>query len=170
MKKDQTDRILLMISLGGFVLMSCSFILMPIANLKILPGLMFWAGLLAGGGLQMVLEARRRSFFKRYKVNRTKMQKPRNGLLSFGSNKEARIADFSMVIFCISTVLVLILTKGFGIICYVMITATVLTFCLHCIFNGRIYFHVNNQDKIRRLLERRKANSRNKGEGENETI
>lgn len=166
MRKNRTDIILLALSLCGFSFMSCSFVLMPFEGIGILPGALFWGGLLLGGVLQVVLEGRRRAFFKKYNVKREKMQKPRNGLLSFGSNKGARIADNTMVISLIVTVLTFIFTKGSGFLCYVFIATTIFSFCLHCILNGRVYFHANNQTKIRQVLEQKKANSQDKGEGE----
>lgn len=165
MRKNQTDRILLIISLCGFALMSCSFLLMPLESVGILPGLLFWGGLLIGGIFQIILEIRRRSFFKAYHVKREKMQKPRNGLFSFGSNRLAMIADYAVMVSAALMALSLILTKGTGFLCYVFITTTLLAFCLHCILNGRIYFHVNNQNRIRQVLEQKKASMSEKGEG-----
>ena len=155
MKNNQTDRILLAISICGYVLLSGSFLLMPLENAGMLPGLLFWGGLLTGAALQVVLEARRRAFFKQYNVKREKMQKPRNGLLSFGSNRWAYVADTAMIVSLVGTALAFILTKGTGMLCYGFVAATVLSFCLHCILNGRIFFHANNQNKIRQVLEQK---------------
>lgn len=165
MKQRQTDCILLGISLSGFLLMSISFVLMPIEAMNIVPGLLFWCGLAIGGALQIVLEIRRRAFFASYKVKREKMQKPRNGLLSFGSNRAAVIVDRIMVLSLIATILAFIFTKGYGFVCYILIATTIFSFCLHCILNGRIYFHAKNQIKVRQVLEQKKANSTDKGEG-----
>ena len=166
MKQKQTDCILLGVSIGSYLIMSISFLLMPIEAANILPGLMFWGGLAVGVALQIVLEIRRRAFFASYRVKREKMQKPRNGLLSFGSNRAARLADLSMVVSLIAAILVFIFTKGYGYVCYVFIATTLFSFCLHCILNGRIYFHVKKQKKIRRVLEQKRANYSDKGEGE----
>lgn len=168
MKQGQINRILLGMSVGGFLLMSLSFSLMPFEKLGILPGILFWVGLLAGGGIMIILENRRRRFFSAYQMDRRKMQKPRCGLLTFGSNKWAVICDILLVVSVAGVVFTLVYTNGTGYGCYLFISATCLTFCLHCIINGRIYFHVNNQDKVRRVLEQKKVNSINKGEGDNE--
>ena len=96
------------------------------------------------------------------------MQKPRNGLLTFGSNREAMIADNVFVGSLLAMILVFVFTKASGYLCYVFITATLFSFCLHCIFNGRIYFHVKNQAKLRQMLEQKKVSSKDKGEGNNE--
>lgn len=168
MKHRQTDRILLGFSIGGFLSMAVSFLLMPLAKAALLPGLLFWLGLLMGVGLQIVLEARRRAFFKAYGVNREKMQKPRCGLLTFGSNKPAILADNVMAISFVATILAFVITKGYGYGCYVGIATTLFSFCMHCVCNGRNYFHAKNQQKVRQVLEQKKANSTEKGEGEHE--
>lgn len=165
MKNRNTDRVLLTISVVGFLLMACSFVLMPIDSMGIIPGILFWGGLLIGVALQISLEIRRRAFFARYKVKREKMQKPRNGLLTFGSNKTARIVDYAMIVSAVILVLVFVITKGLGFLCYVFIATTLFTFCLHCIVNGRIYFHANNQTKVRQVLESKKESTSEKGEG-----
>ncbi len=164
MKQRQIDRILLGVSVGCFLIMSISFLLMPIESITILPGLLFWLSLVLGLILQIVLEVRRRAFFKSYTVKRKKMQKPKNGLLSFGSNAAAIIADRSMIISFVAMILAFILTKGYGYICYIFIATTIFSFCMHCVLNGRIYFHAKNQIKVRQVLEQKKANSTDKGE------
>lgn len=167
MRKIRTDMILLSLSACGFTLMAFSFVLMPFKSVGILPGMLFWGGLLIGSILQFVLEGRRRAFFKKYEVAIEKMQKPKNGLLSFGSNKEARIADYAMAISFVLTVLTYAVTEGAGFLCYVLIATTVLSFCLHCILNGRIYFHANHQTRVRQVLEQRRENNQDE-ERENE--
>ena len=165
MKQRRTDRTLLGISVGGYLLMSVSFLLLPF---QVVPGIFFWGGLAVGTVLQILLEVRRRAFFAAYKVNRKKMQKPRVGLLCFGSNRSASIADGVMVVSLVAMTVTLIITKGFGYICNVFIAVTVASFCLHCVLNGRIYFHAKNQLKVRQVLENKKVNSISKGEGKNE--
>lgn len=159
MKRPKMDRFLLWVSMGGFLLMSVSFLLMPIEGLQVLPGLLFWGGLLLGIVLQILLELRRRDFFTAYGVKRETMQKPRNGLLTLWSNGAAKIVDCILAVSIAATVLTLVITKGFGYLCYIMIAITLYAFCLHCILNGRIFFHVNNQTKIRQVLEQKKAST-----------
>lgn len=165
MKQNHTDRILFGVSIGGFAILAISFMLMPVEALGIVPGILFWGGLLIGAVLQVVLENRRRSLFNQYNVKRKSMQKARNGLLSFGSNSLAMIADIVMGISVVATVLAFVLTNGTGYLCYVCLAALVFAFCMHCILNGRIYIFVKNQNKVRQVLEQKKANSTNKGEG-----
>ena len=155
MKQKQLDQILLGISLGSFLVMSASFLLMPLEGMNQIPGLMFWCGLGLGFVTQISLETRRRAFFKRYNVRRKNMQKPRCGLLSFGSNQVATIIDILLLVSVLATALVFVLTKGYGYICYILIAITIFFLCLHCIFNGRNYFHVNNQNKVRQVLDQK---------------
>ncbi len=165
MKRKQTDRAFLIVSICGFALMSISFLLMPLENMSILPGSLFWGGLILGVAFQIALEARRRVFFARYNVNRKKMQRPRNGLLSFGSNKIAKTADITLAVSVVATILAFLLTRGTGYICYICIAVSLLSFCLHCILNGRNYFHANNQDRVRQVLENKEEITSKKGEG-----
>lgn len=167
MKQRTMDRVLLGISIGSFLLMSASFLWMPLDTASFIPGLLFWFGLILGVSLQIVLEVRRRAFFASYEVKREEIQKPRNGLLTFGANQAAVIADDVMILSVIAAVLAFIITKGHGFVCYVFIATTTFSFCLHCILNGRIYFHAINQLKVRQTLEQKKEKSIDKGEGEN---
>ncbi len=163
MKKNKTDRILLGISIGGFAVLAISFMLMPVDGLGFAPGILFWSGLIIGVVLQIVLESRRSSLFAKYKVKRETMQKARNGLLSFGSNRFALVADISLVVSLVATILSFILTKGTGYLCYLCLALLVFSFCMHCILNGRIYIYIKNQNKVRQVLEER--NGKKEGEG-----
>lgn len=162
----RNDGLILGASVVGFLIMSASFMLMTVKSLNHLPGMMFWGGLVMGIGTQIVLEIRRRAFFASYHVKRQRMQKPRNGLLTFGSNKFAKAADMAMVIGFLGTILAILLTRGVGNICYVLISFTVFSLCMHCVLNGRIYVYVMNHKKIQQVLEQKKANSHSKGEEE----
>lgn len=167
MKRQKTDRLLLTVSLTGYLIMSVSFLLMPVERLGKLPGILFWISLALGAAMQMLLAARRRSFFAQYGVTPKKMQKKHNGLMSFFSNPHAKLVDKLLPVGLIGTVLAFVLTRGTGYICYILIAVTVYLLCLHCILNGRIYVHVQNQNKIQQVLEQKKArNTHSKGEGD----
>lgn len=166
MKNPIVDRILLAISLLGFLCMSASFMLMPIEALTLLPGILFWSGLLVGIATQVLLAVRRRSFFAGRKQQRRQLQARRNGLLTFGANGPALVVDCLLGVSLVALVLTFVLTKGYSPVCFVCITATLLTFCLHCILNGRIFYHITHFPEIRQELETMKANTQDKGEGE----
>lgn len=163
MKRMKTDRVLLSVSVCGFFAMSASFALMPWDAVPMLPGILFWSGLVMGISLQILLEARRRAFFARYNANRKGIQKARNGLLSLCANREATVVDVSLAVSGTGTVLAFVMSAGMGTECFYCIALTVFLFCLHCILNGRIYFHAKNQGKIRSMLEK-KRNMGEKGE------
>ena len=167
MERNHKDMALLGGSVAGFAILSLSFLLMPLDTMTILSGALFWAGLLAGAGIQIALSARRKALFRKYNVNCKTMQKPRNGLLSFASNKIALVADIVCAVSIIATVLSFVLTNGTGYMCYVSLAMLVFSFSAHCIFNGRIYFYIQNREKICQALEQKKANHSNKGEGKN---
>ena len=61
MKEVKTDRVLLGLSIAGFAVLAISFVLMPIEEMGVAPGILFWAGLLCGVVLQIVVEMRRQS-------------------------------------------------------------------------------------------------------------
>ena len=155
--KDQTGAMILLVSICSFLTTTVSMLLMSTDISDILLGSLFWGGLLVGVVSQIVLEIRRRSLFRYYNVPRQKMQKPRNGLLTFCSNREAMIADLICGASLIATVLAILITKGTAYICAVCIGILLFSFCMHCILNGRNYFHINNYGKIRQTLESKKT-------------
>lgn len=157
MNRKQIDTLLLRLSISGFGIMSVSFLLMPIEAVSILAGGIFWIGLLIGLILQVVLEMRRRDFFARYRVRIQQMQRKRNGLITFGANKMAKIADGVLATSVICLALSFWLTRGTSYLCYILITIATFSLCMHCVLNGRIYFHVINQTKIQRALEKKKV-------------
>lgn len=168
MTRKQTDRLLLWLSVISFATMSISFLLMPIDATGTVPGVLFWGGLLLGVLFQITIETRRRSFFAKYRVNPKKMQKPRNGLLTFSSNKYAKMVDCILPVSIVCTILAFLLTRGTGYICFAFIAITSMALCMHCILNGRNFFHVMNQTKVQRVLEQKKVRTFIKGEGKYE--
>ena len=162
MKGKRTNLTLLGISLASFGVLSISFLLMPIEPLGVLPGILFWLGLIIGVSLQIVLEKKRKAFFAKYNMKPTRMQRPRNGLLTFGANKVALVVDCVMGADVIATTLVFILTKGTGYLCYVCLAVLAWSFCAHCILNGRNCFHAINEEKIRQVLENKKESTTKK--------
>jgi len=164
MKQNNQDRILLGASIGGFAVLAVSFLLMPLEGVGILPGILFWVGLLTGTVLQIVLNAHRKKVFAKHNIKRITMQKQRCGLLSFASNLPAAVADGVMLLSLVATVLTFVLTKGIGYLCYVCLAVLVLSFSLHCILNGTNYVYVSNYDKLRQSLDKNGKNAE-KGEG-----
>lgn len=147
-------------SVVGFLTLSVSFLLMPVAGIGYLSGILFWAGLILGISMQVVLDMRRRALFARYHASGRQMQKRRNGMFSFWSNPAAKVADVGLALGIVATILVFAITKGVGYGCYICLAATVFCFCMHCVLNGRNYFHVRNKKRIQRTLEDTFASTR----------
>lgn len=165
MKRRKTDWLFLGLSIGGYTAMAASFVLMPLDRLQFVPGVLFWIGLALGISMQIALEARRKAFYASYRVKLQKVQKRTVGLVSFGANPEAMAADILLAISLLGLILAWILTKGYGFVCYALISVVTLSFCLHCIFNGRIYLHIKKQDKLRQALDAKLESISGKGEG-----
>ncbi len=166
-RKKSGDLILLRLSVISYFLMSASILLMPVDELKKLAGGLFWGGLLLGSGIQLLLECHRRAFFAGYHLNYRKMQKRRCGLWNFFSNRTAFFADVLLAVSFLAALVTLILSGGHGYLCFVLVALTIFCICLHCIVNGRNYFHVKNITRVQRALEQ-KLVKESEGEGKNE--
>lgn len=145
----------LMISIFGFLIMSSSFLLIPIdievISLRI-SGFMFWSGLIVGIGFQVYLSIYRRNMMTnriRRKINR----QVKIGIISLCRNTVAIIFDSIMAISVIGLIITMILTNGMGTICYVFIFLTIFSFCMHCIFNGRIYYYITGRSRKKHYAE-----------------
>ena len=158
--RKKVDLIWLGISIGSYLLLSISFLIMPLgvpgedyAVMSILPGVLFWVSLILGLVSQVVLGNRRAKWFELQGVRRHTVRKGKIGLIRFWQNIPAKIAD---VVFVVSLIAFLVATKtthGIGYICYVLLATCVFSFCSHCIFNGKIYEYITKQEKIKILKE-----------------
>lgn len=144
MLKEKRDFKWLMISNISFFLLSVSFLLMPLEVISpLVTGSMFWLFLLIGITSQIVLTVR---FKKRCSKNKTwHLQKNKIGLLVFGQNLYAKIADVSLVLSIVGLIVAMKLTDGTGYSCYIFLAMVVYTLSMHCILNGKIYFYIFNQ-------------------------
>lgn len=140
MKSRSTLVRLLIISIASFGIMSITFMLMPldimlnIINsrlINIIIGIIFWLGLLIGTVSQLILS------IKTKPMRKEGYRKP--GLLVFFSNRLATAFDLIMIISLIGLAVSLIATNMVGYSCYVFLSLTVLSFVMHCIFNGQSY-------------------------------
>ena len=127
--KKLNDFQLLVMSVGGFAAMSLSFMMMPVRWSTVLSGLMFWLGMIAGitGQIALAARVRKSAWSPKHKCC---------GLLTFFSNKWAKVADLTLAAGVVLTGITLVATNGFGYICYVMLTVTVFAFCMHCVLNS----------------------------------
>lgn len=149
---------ILLISILCFLVMSLSFLIMPLVGSSAsndrefkdwLPGLLFWSFLLTGVILQIVLANHRRQYLLRLRRSRGReWQGGLPGIISFCKNGLGVIVDVAMLLGMIGFIISIISTHAVGYSCYVFLTILVFSFCLHCIFNGKNYQY------IRRLTRR----------------
>lgn len=149
MDSKKENLIWLIASIVCFGFMSVSFLLMPLDStedvydaMDVIPGAMFWLFLILGSVAQYVLAKRRRTWLEQDRKRKFKARKGRNGLLSVFQNVPAIVADVSFIVSFIGFILMVNLTAGLGYGCYVFLGICVFAFCLHCIFNGKIYKYV----------------------------
>lgn len=136
---------LMITSIVSFGIMSLSFLLMPIdlmlniinsRIINIIIGIVFWLGLLVGAVCQVILS------IKMKPLRKESYNKP--GLLKFFSNRLAVVFDTFLIIGLIGLVVSLIVTNMVGYSCYIFLSLTVLSFVMHCIFNGKNYKLLTN--------------------------
>lgn len=145
---------MLYISIGSFFLMSVSFLLMPIdfaakemSKGSIVVGIMFWASLVLGVATQVLLGYARKTWFVRNRIRRSRT-KSRVGVIAFLQNVPACIADGLLAVSLIALSVAVVVTDATGYLCYVFMALTVFAFCMHCIFNGKVYYFLTNQDAL----------------------
>lgn len=138
MKRKSKEKNFEWISIISFLIMSSSFMLMAISQNEmqddisqiIVIGISFWIPFILGVIMQIIL-------YICYKKRKRKVE--RTGFWCFFKNKIAIIFDIMFIISVVALIVVLLLTNGVGFICYVSLSAVVFSFCMHCIFNGRVY-------------------------------
>lgn len=153
------DVVVLYLSIGSFLLMSVSFLLMPIdfaaiglPIVDVLIGIMFWVFLLLGIVTQIVLGQMRKKRVAANQTRRTQLS-GKIGLLSFMQNLPACIADGAFVFSVIGLIVSAVLTSASGYACYVFTALTVYSFCMHCILNGKTYRFLANRDKVLKVSQ-----------------
>ena len=138
MKRKSKEKVFEVISIISFLMMSSSFMLMSIRQNEmednigqiVIIGVSFWIPLILGVVMQIVL-------YICYKKRKRKVEG--TGFWHFFKNKTAMIFDIIFIISAVTLIIVLFLTNGVGFICYVCLSTVVFSFCMHCIFNGRVY-------------------------------
>ena len=150
------DFIWLGISIVGFAILSTSFLLMSVENSAVISkmaGLMFWIGLVMGIVFQVLLAKQRKIEIAKYRNHKFPNQRMRLGIFSLFKNPIAMIFDLLLAIGLVGLISSIILTKGMGYVCYVFIFITVFSFCMHCIFNGRIFFYISSKENKKNLIK-----------------
>ncbi|WBY64029.1 DUF1295 domain-containing protein [Thermocaproicibacter melissae] len=142
MKSDVKRNLFFILSAISFLLMSATILVMPFAyeneiELKA-TGTAFWLFLILGFLFNFLSDRAQKAYQKELPENAEKME-GRVGLLSFFSNIPASISDavllagilaaFCMELFRPS------LTTTYAV--YVLLFFILLSFCMHCLFNGK---------------------------------
>ena len=158
----------LIVSIAAFLVFSISFLLMPVevdpmeqgtSVYTIVAGLMFWLGLIIGILMQVILSILRRNWFSRNRVRLPLTNQPKLGLITFFKNRVALVFDVMFIVSVIGLVISLIATDAVGYSCYVFMALTSFSFCAHCIFNGKIYYFIENKDNMRKAIDKSKSNA-----------
>lgn len=155
MKSKTTARILMALCIAGFFANALSFLLMPVDSLTLLPGILFWAGLVVGIVPQFFAAACRRK-----DPRRRRQALP--GVLTFFSTAPAIVADGVMIMGFLATVVTLLATHGYGYICFVMIAVTVLGISMHCVLNGKVFRWAAAPGKVSGTPEEKQARKKEK--------
>lgn len=149
--REKKCKTLFLSSIVCFLLMSSSFLIMPIGNnlesnvrlFDVFAGCLFWFSLIAGIVLQVIIAVKYRT-----DANKDSTVKKCCGVISFFENKNAAIFDILTIISLIVFVAMIIFTSATSYFCYVLIAIFAFSFSMHCILNGKIYnnlFFKNNK-------------------------
>lgn len=165
MSRKQVDTIWLGFSIFFFFMFAVSFLLMPLgdevydeglSSYSFIAGLMFWISIIMAIITQCVLSWRRKSWYVIHRIRRAKNIQ-RIGVISFFKNGYATIADVIATLSLLGFVVAMIATQGAGYICYVLVSLFVFSFSMHCILNGKVYYHIVNQNKKLQNIEKERA-------------
>ena len=136
-------KLLLYIQTGLFALCGIAVICMPFVEytvstmntvFSVIIGVAFWAGLLGGIICDLLLSKKRKA---------ASAQGGRPGIITFFSNRLAKIADIAAAISFAASVAVLVsgTTAAAGAIALGMF---VFSFAMHCVLNGKNYHYITN--------------------------
>ena len=174
MNRKKIDLLWLYVSIIAFLFVSAMFLLMPLDNndpsLKVknatkLIGAGFWGFLIVGIVSQVILSKRRKLWYRIQHINERRGSVRKIGLITFGSNGPALIADIILVVSLIGLIVAVITTKAIGYSCYVFLAIFFFAFCMHCILNGKVYYHITHHYDSNNKYERSSL-SENNTEGE----
>lgn len=110
-------------------------------------GILFWAGLIVGYVLLLIINSHRKKQMNASKKNTSAVRKSRPGIIVFLSNKYAFIADLTMgVTFILTIVFLFIPLFNYGL---AVVFGSVLLFSIHmhCLFNGMNFKYINTLNK-----------------------
>ncbi len=170
MKSKKVDYIWLFASIVSFLLLSVSFLLMPIESenttegislITMVAGVMFWLSIICGIVTQAILSHKVKSWLASNRVRRGRIVK-NIGVISFFQNPFAIVADIATVIGLVGLIIAVLLTHGIGYACYIFLSLFVFSFSMHCILNGKNFYVIENKTKIQQTLQKERANQSEK--------
>lgn len=153
MRKRSSDVLWLWISIISFFAMSVMFLIMPIGsattdvrevNTLFIVGGCFWTFMVIGVIAQIVFSKKRKAWYKAQRINIKRSSVKRVGAISFFSCREAVIADLIVIAALTGLIVSALLTHATGYVCYVFLALLSFAFCMHCILNGKIYYHITH--------------------------
>ena len=152
MRRKKLDIILLSASIVCFFITASVFLIIPLkvsdsyeSMFNILIPSVFWLFTLIGIVIQIILAKRRREWIISNRLEKSPNFMGRIGLISPMKNLYGSIADIVFLISVIGFIISMILTDSRGYACYVSLAGMIFAFSMHCIFNGRIFFYIQNQ-------------------------
>lgn len=174
MNEKKIDLLWLWISIISYLLMSATFLLMPLDNmipalregvLTLVVGICFWFFLILGIVSQIILARRRKAWYVGRRLSAKQSAARRIGLIGFGANTVAVFADLAMVLSIGGLFTSVMLTNATGYICYLFLSTLSFSFCMHCILNGRVYYHITHHYSEKSKSKRDSEKEREKAEG-----
>ena len=166
MNVKRKDKAWLTVSIISFAIFASSFTVMSfdlgnvsnqVSPVSIVAGAMFWVSLISIIITQIVLANLRKKWFTKNKIRKAKKEQL-PGIMCFCRNKYALTADIVCLLSLAALIVSMLLTDGAGKICYYFISLFVFSFSMHCVLNGRIFYHITNKDRLIHMAEKGKAN------------
>ena len=152
---------LLIGSLVSFFIVALDFTLMYFAGVSIqrdffvkniVMGVCFWIFLLTGIIFQIMLSVQIKKWCIKTRLLRSKYKKNSIGIISFFSNTFAIVSDILLGVCLVLFTILFLVTDGTNVITYILFSILFLSFCGHCIFNGKNYYYITNYPLIQKHL------------------
>ena len=159
MKTIRRIKILFWFSVACFTLMSATVLLMPFAVnaggsnkiLTIITGSIFWISALIGHAC-LILANQKRKWLLHYMSGTDPKMNSRPGIVSVFSNIPAVISDVLTICSLVLFVIHSFAGSRDSYLSYVLLFALMMSFHMHCLFNGRIYKTTKIKSVRRRTL------------------
>lgn len=143
------EKIIFLISIICMLILSLSFLIMPVASsislnkdsngLLIGTGIMFWLSLASAYSLMIFVDVKRRNFLKQ---NKKAKKKRLPGIIRFFSNPAAKCADIASAVSLLLLIIFSFLTESY--FNYILLALFAFSFQMHCVLNGENYLYINS--------------------------